>query len=331
MGNKLGWVLAGVAVLGVTALVLVVVVFPPASAPTGATLRGGSLDLHLVGVSAAKVIGAVPAGKGNAGDDYRKAIDAHRKHAKLIAEAIGKFGETPRVHPTLPPPALEALEQIASHVAAGAARKEMRFTFVHTPATFEYGYFYRPTEDLERVAEPLSLLVYHYRAAKRYADAEKVLRDRFVMGWHMMNERSRTDLVTRGIAIQEQTISSLKTLYRERPGGHAAKIADLAEYATALREVREHYFRKHLIFASANSIEPGDVFNIAVNDKDRAFRVQAILALGRLRFVATRRGDVRRTKKLIERFLESDDPLERAAAVAARDLTPEEYRLSGMK
>ena len=331
MGNKLGWALAGAAVVGVGTIVLLMVVFPPPSRPTGATLREGSLELHVVGVSAAKVAGAVPGEEGNAGDDYQGAIETYRDNAEQIAEEIEKLGEGAQVRPTLHSRALRAIEQIAAHVASGAARKEMRFTLVHTPAKFEYGYFYPPTEEMHNISQPLSLLSYHYRSAKRYADAEKVLRSKFVMGWHMMNERSRTHFVTRGIAIQENAIRSLKLLYREQSGDHSAKIADLAEYASALRKVREHYYQKHLIFARANSIEPGDVFNIAENDKDRAFRVQAILTLGRLRFVATKRGDLRKTEKLIERFLQSDDPLERAAAAAARDLTREEYRLSGTK
>ena len=36
-------------------------------------------------------------------------------------------------------------------------------------------------------------------------------------------------------------------------------------------------------------------------------------------------GDMRYTNKLIAKFAESDDPIERAAAVAARDLTPDGF------
>jgi hypothetical protein len=58
------------------------------------------------------------------------------------------------------------------------------------------------------------------------------------------------------------------------------------------------------------------------------WRVEAILKLGRYRFNAGRIGDQRNAIKTIKDLLTHDpDPVIRAAAQAAHDLTLEQYRM----
>ena len=61
----------------------------------------------------------------------------------------------------------------------------------------------------------------------------------------------------------------------------------------------------------------------------RRVRVQGLLVLGIVKFSAPQRGDVRVAKKLMDRYAASDDPLEAAAAKAARELTREDFRRIG--
>ena len=75
----------------------------------------------------------------------------------------------------------------------------------------------------------------------------------------------------------------------------------------------------------------GDVFVMARRSQERMWRVEAILALGRVRyFTGTSRSaaDQRAAMATIKRIAAEDpDPIIRAAAEAARDLTAEQYRM----
>jgi hypothetical protein len=75
----------------------------------------------------------------------------------------------------------------------------------------------------------------------------------------------------------------------------------------------------------------GDVFEMAKRSQDRMWRVEAILALGRVRFftgtsrsAADQRAALAAVKKIAA---EDPDTIVRTAAEAARDLTAEQYRM----
>jgi hypothetical protein len=74
----------------------------------------------------------------------------------------------------------------------------------------------------------------------------------------------------------------------------------------------------------------GDVFAFARDSKERVWRVEAILKLGRMKFNVGNPGspgDQRNAARLATRFAELDpDPVIRRAASLARDLTVEQFR-----
>lgn len=63
-------------------------------------------------------------------------------------------------------------------------------------------------------------------------------------------------------------------------------------------------------------LDAGDIWNIAENDKNRAWRIQAILAMGLIKFTHASEANTARNNAMLERFLNSKDPLEKAAAQA---------------
>jgi hypothetical protein len=73
----------------------------------------------------------------------------------------------------------------------------------------------------------------------------------------------------------------------------------------------------------------GDVFHIARSAKDRMWRVEAILKLGRMRYNAARLADQQAATRALEELSDDADPVIRAAANAARNLTVQEYRMLG--
>jgi hypothetical protein len=73
----------------------------------------------------------------------------------------------------------------------------------------------------------------------------------------------------------------------------------------------------------------GDVFYIARNATERMWRVEAILKLGRLRYNAARVADQQAATRALEQLSDDRDPIVRAAANAARNLSIEQYRMLG--
>lgn len=70
----------------------------------------------------------------------------------------------------------------------------------------------------------------------------------------------------------------------------------------------------------------GDYPRVANEASQRLWRVEATLALGRLKHLAARSGDRRAAERAIERLLSDSDPAVRAAAERSRDLTLQHLR-----
>jgi hypothetical protein len=73
----------------------------------------------------------------------------------------------------------------------------------------------------------------------------------------------------------------------------------------------------------------GDVLQLARSAGERMWQVEAILALGRMRFNAAQVGDQRAAARVIERLTNDPDPIIRAAAAAAKNLPADEYGMQG--
>ena len=71
----------------------------------------------------------------------------------------------------------------------------------------------------------------------------------------------------------------------------------------------------------------GDIFRFAAKSKEKMFRVEAILKLGRYRFDAARAADQLAAPRFLRRFQRDPDPAIQAAAQAAANLTIEQYRM----
>jgi hypothetical protein len=325
LANKLGWVVAGALAVGVLTVVTAVALLPSATKPTLATTRAGVLDFHDTGVAVADVLGAEPADRGNAADDYVKAA----RKLKANWQAVKAAGESVR-HPA--PAVLALLEEVHADVARGATKREMRFVVEHSGEEFEVAPIFEPAGDLEKVGWALTaVLAGHYADSRQYAKAERALRHAFAMGRHMMNERARVDAVLRGLRLQQRAIRQLQGLYTRWGGGHGQRLPRLRAYASGLERVSSAFRGKWVVVWTATP-EPGDVFNIIENDKDRAWRVDALLGLSIVKIrERSHRGNSRKVRQLIDRFLRSSDPLERCAARAAERFTRADFDKLGYK
>ncbi len=325
MGNKIGWIIAGAIALLIAVAVILKFVFPSPSDPTRATTKRGFMDKAVLTVTPAEVTGRPMTGTGNAADDYAKAIKLYNDNKGKIEMAMDTAAEKEL---ELDSDVVTMLKDIARQVSLGAEKEEMHYTFVYTPTEFKVGWVYEPAQELEQVMQALNLLSAYYEKHDKYKDAANVTEMILIMGWHMVNERSRPYMMQAGVEWQREAAVKLREFYEKLGDTYKSRIPAVREYENQAGSMIAVFREKTAIFkvGDLNELQPGDIFNIAENDQDRAWRVQAILWLGILKFMyAESRGDMRQIDKLIEKYIDSSDPMEAAAAKAAKNLTKAEY------
>lgn len=338
MGNKAGWIVAGVLVLVVAGIIFLNInpFEPQPSAPTYATLGQGALDFKDIDTQPAGIIPAKPSGAGNAADDYAQAIRIYKSNQEMLKKVIapdyidGIWGGSQKLADN----EIQALKQVDQHIAAGAAKEKMEYCLAHTPKEFNVGWRYRPADDLMKIARCEEALAGDHFARKEFAQCEPILQRVFVMGLHLINERARAYATVTGIDVQNIAIMRMANQLYKGMGEDVfkKKLKPLQEYLDRLQSLNLALTTKDHILRVAKP-EPGDVFNIVGSpmdpgtykgDKDHAWRVQGILTLGIVKFVATEEGDRKYAEKLIDQYVGSKDPLEAAAAAAAKAFTREQ-------
>lgn len=320
MSNKIGWILAGVLVLALIIFVGYKMMSPSLLAPTSES-SADMLEFHPLNVSPTLFLDPGPIGAGNAGEDYAKAIALYKANAPAIREALDKIdylhdrSYVPRAS------TMTVLRQMLDLVSAAGTKKDMKFTLVHTPKEFVVKGTYRSADDLSRVWRALCFLAAFEFYANNYPAMEKVLQAEFTLGYHMMSERARARAMWDGSVIQQTALNDLEKLYTNwEPQKHVKQIEGIRTYNRELDSFRVFIERKYSAIWK-NPPEPGDLYRIVELDKDRAFRVDALLCLGVARFTHTKFSpDQKKIAALLEQFEKSSDPLEAAAATAARKL-----------
>jgi hypothetical protein len=325
MTSKAAWI-AGILIAAFIAVVVVkALVFPSPTEPTSATRKPGFMDLIEMEAPITDILDRTPQGPGNAGDDYSRAVAAYHDNEQIIPKP------TPAVKASITiinEDAVDAMTEIYRHVSAGAAKKDMKYLAVHTPGKLRVSPYLKEVTPLLRAAESVDLLARHLLANNRRKQAEAIHKDLLIMGRHMVNARSHLDMVNSGTLIQFDAMQGLVRAYdsmeTKDKNFKKRRLAALREYFAALNEFDRRYGTKLEVLWKVRP-NPGDVFNIARNDKDHAWRVQAILCMGILRYTASNRNDTRRNNEMIEKYLNSSDPLEAAAAKAAKELSKADF------
>lgn len=323
MGNKLGWIIA-IGMLSVFVILIVTLVLWPEgpTPPTRATTTPGRLEKKTIDVPIGKIVAEVPTGPGNAGDDYAEAATLYEQRKDDLLKALSQAGGNLA---DLPADGVNILESIHEIVSRGTRKKDMRFTTVHNDKTFLMTHQLLGALRLQRVGTALSKLGQYYLAIGKTDKARQAYEDEFVLGWHMMNERSRYHMVTSGVGNQREAIRGLATVATE--ADDQAKLPVLQKYLDQMDALSDFYRMKLGFIWKAKPREyAGDVFNIARNDEDRAWRAEAILFLGVLKYTQGHEPDLELIAELLDQYAKSDDPYIRAAAESAAEFPITEFR-----
>jgi hypothetical protein len=203
--------------------------------------------------------------------------------------------------------------------AAQAGRVEPGFMDGHIPVEIGAQPDYGPA--LENITE----WVLH-RAAARYEvenprPSRELVGAVWVFGQRLFEDNTRLYTRNTGLDMMESAGSLLFEMSVE---GSSAEAEVLRAWSSALDGVRRAWQPKLEVMLRVDP-HPGDLVNIAVNDADRMFRVEATLRLGIHRHGADR-GNRRAMQRAIRAAMASDDPMLAEAGRAADALTLEEKR-----
>jgi hypothetical protein len=111
----------------------------------------------------------------------------------------------------------------------------------------------------------------------------------------------------------------------ELPPPDREDLPDFASWDRALTRILNHWEDKRRV---VSSVKPpiGDLINIAANDEDETFRLEAVLEMGLAKWTTSSRGNLRAMRGLMEQAAASDDPQMSAAGEAALDFTREDMK-----
>jgi hypothetical protein len=309
----------GIPVILVAAVILYLVirvVHPPATPPTIATTAPGALDFQIKNASLTDIIGFTPSGIGNPGKDYDEAVRYARRNQTDLEKAnanISKEGGLQSYQE-------DVCVKISELMARGTNKEKMEYTFVFTPRKLKVIFTPDGIDELRTLADALDNLCIHYSKSGEVDKVIDAASQELVLGWHMMSERARAGMVMEGISIQIRALGSLEDAYKQKK--ETNRIKACVAYRRKLADAYDVLQKKMSVLWRAEGSIPGDAYNIIENDKDRACRVDAILALGIQKFTAKgHRGNDRVRDELLEQYSKSSDELLSAAAESARDCT----------
>jgi hypothetical protein len=161
-------------------------------------------------------------------------------------------------------------------------------------------------------------------------EAMKHYQAALALGWNLANERLTYDELALGLELIAKASTGMSSI---APADIAGGLRDFNQRrVTFMRDRIEPVVRiTRAIDANIVGQRSGDIFQLAKRSQERMWRVEAILALGRVRFFAGAggtRANVTNATALVRELATNDpDPVIRAAASAARDLTMEQHRM----
>jgi hypothetical protein len=248
---------------------------------------------------------------GDAADDYRAAIVAYDARPEACESfAADPTGDVPR-----------AFQSVLSALGKNAVD-----FFIRNPAELiDYQTDHPGLQSLEDIGHLMdhTALLFHQRNQNDKAIA--YFQAVYTLGRNLYVERLTFDEYTTALGLMDEAVAGLAECV------DPARQADLQKLETAMRDYDSaHVQPVEQALLSADSevtaAHAGDILRFAEQSDERMFKIEAILACGRMRYDAVRKADQLAAPKVIARQLSDPDQGVQTAAAAARDLTVEQYR-----
>lgn len=342
MNNKLGWLIAAGMVVVILAVVLLIWALPGSpSAPTAATTAPDRLRRIDVPPSIWGVVNP-PTGSGLAADDYNKAVVEYyntRRYADLQKMSAEQ---------QLAIPQTKFPYKVCRFILAGAAKKQMGYFTQYVPPTEAVTYGYREMAEMSEADKPpiphlqaftamaKTALLYGRICEKNkdFREAERIYKAVLIFGWHVAEDRVRLWGFQVGLHIQRVAAERLAEFHAARgENDRGEKVGRFIEdLDRATRATNAKAGEALLRLTTSGHLYVGDLLNLAANDADPMWRVEAIHQLGLAR-AAMSKGGKKADRKAIESLLtelkSQSDPLLKAAAEHALGMTVTDVRSAG--
>jgi len=201
--------------------------------------------------------------------------------------------------------------------------------FAKDPASIvDYQADHPALENLARLGADMETAALLLNRNGQTDDARKFLQAAYALGRNLFLERVDYDEFSKGMGLMD----GATTVLAEMEPADSSRRQMLTDQQAALIDFNDQRVRP--IYEVLASIDPqsiavnaGDVYRFATKSDERMIRVEAILKLGRYRFNSGRSADQLAAPRVLRRLAQDPDPVIRAAAKAAIDLTVEQYRM----
>jgi hypothetical protein len=317
-GNALGWCISAVMVLGTAGglawLNHNMQTVSPRTAFSADSENGAAIELP---VAPSTVLSAM-ADTTDAAALYRKAMAVYQSDP----ETYGRFSRSGQLRDIQDVPALQILMEATNHSAAAL--------FIESPAEIVN---YDPEKPAIEALRTLAICA--RRAGQLTKDANpteamKLYEATFSLGAKLYQERLTYQELDAGLTMMAEGSAMIRELAQAM--GDSARAAACSAFDKARADyVNQRVLPVQRVIVSADQAtleqHAGDVYYFARHARDRMWRVEAILKLGRYRFNAGRIGDQSNAMLIIRELLNDPDPVIQQAAKVARDLTIEQYRM----
>ncbi|MGA3066781.1 MAG: hypothetical protein ABSF29_08045 [Tepidisphaeraceae bacterium] len=248
----------------------------------------------------------------DAGPLYRQALTAYQAGG----DACEQFAQNP-VDP--PPDAIKLMLR--------ATRKSSADLFIANPSEIvDYQTDHPALDQLCDLGRTMNRAALLMRQQNRVDQARAYFQSVYSLGKKLYDERLTYDEYSKGLALMDESTIGLAGC---ETGDRAEQLqnqeAAMRDYET--NHVEPIYQALSTADQEEIALHAGDIFQFATQSQDRMIQVEAVLALGRLRFDAARNADQQAAPRYIAKAAASPDPAVQAAAAAAGGLTLEQYRM----
>jgi hypothetical protein len=210
-----------------------------------------------------------------------------------------------------------------------ATRLSTMNLFAKTPTgEVDYQSDHPQLDNLSKLGQNLEAAALRLNRAGKNDQARSFLLAAYALGKNLFQERVDYDEYSHGLGLMNGALTGLSDLEPE----NSPKSKALQDQASAMvdfdhQDVQPLYEVLASIDPAKVAANAGDVFRFAARARERMFRVEAILKLGRYRFDAARAADQLAAPRFLRSFGNDPDPVIRTAAQAAANLTLEQYRM----
>ena len=327
-GNQQGWIISAVLAVLMGWMIWTFGQVEAMAAPSG---QFTNLEEPIqLPIAPADIMPGVMTEDRDAGDTYRQAIKLYREDRK----PYDKF-EVVRLADAKKLSALELLLQ-----ASSAKRAKI---FIDKPQTLvNYSFPWPELDAIFNLGQIANSVGHYYVVSPKNANEElamQYLQASFSLGAKLYEERLVHAEMMNGIKLMQGAVDSLRELAKRK--GDTAREQQLKQFgdqtnAYYVAKVQKLYEKVVTGSPMELSKHSGDVFALAMKNPDRMWRTEAILKVGRYKYEkgGTPGDQVWATRMLedpkrlgITDFAEDPDPAVRAAGIAAKGLTVEQFRM----